>query len=93
MLGWGFLFGCPGWLAFLRRNGLLSSMDKFTEIKQREAKSRKRTMRIREKGTVAERQKEQERNSLAGGVQWEITNWGDAFRAASNISRTMQVNP
>jgi hypothetical protein len=59
-------------------------MDKFTESKQREAKSRQRTMRIREKGTMAERQKEQARNSLAGdGVQWEITNWGAAFRAAS----------
>lgn len=63
-------------------------MDKFTEIKQREAKSRKRTMRIREKGTAAERAKEQSSNSLAGNAaKWAITNWGSAFRAASNHGR------
>lgn len=71
-------------LAFPRGKGYLLTMDKFTEIKQREAKSRKRTVRIREKGTAAERAKEQERVSLAGsGVKWEISNWGGAFRAAS----------
>ncbi len=59
-------------------------MDKFTEIKQREAKSRKRTMRIREKGTLAERQKEQARNSLVrDGAKWKITNMGSAFAAMS----------
>jgi len=63
-------------------------MDKFTDIKQREAKSRKRTMRIREKGTLAERQKEQARNSLVkDGAKWEITDWSDAVRAASRSGK------
>ena len=58
-------------------------MGKITEIKLREAKSRKRTVRIREQGTVVERAKEQQRVSLAGaGIKGQITGWGNAFRAA-----------
>ncbi len=90
MLGWGFLLERDR-LAFQARKGLLSSMDKFTEIKQREAKSRKRTIRIREKGTLAERQKEQERNSFVGeAARWPIVNLVSAVAAMNRYAKRRQ---
>jgi hypothetical protein len=63
-------------------------MDKFTESKQREAKSRQRTMRIREKGTMAERQKEQARNSFVGeAASWPIVNLASAVAAMNRYAK------
>ena len=58
------------------------SMGKITEIKRREAKSRKRTVRIREQGKAAERAKEQQRVSFAGrAANWPIINLASAVAA------------
>lgn len=66
-------------------------MDKFTELKRREAKGRKRTVRIREKGTAAQRQKEQARNSFVGeAVKWPIVNLTSAVAAMNRYAKRRQ---